>query len=145
MLVNMKLDANGFKRITYSSCRFHCSSLYRIAQLKQSWQYWHSCFCREFVKNSSQCVHHLSFLCCHSLRVNIHEQILPSTFQVYFTEQCLIELKHKHHAKQSVLKLSLYFNAGMSYINPASFAIPWNIPFLSSNNVEGASNSAILP
>ena len=102
-------------------------------------------FCRELVKNSSQCVHHLSLSCCHSLRVNIPEQILPLTFQVYFTGQCLIELKHKHHAKQPVLKLSSYFNAGMSYINPASFAIPWNIPFLSSNNVEGASNSAILP
>ena len=139
MLVNMKLDVSGFKRIAFLGCKFHWSSLFRIVQQKQSFQYWHSRIVESLWKTLVNVyiichIHHLLFLYCHLL----YEQISPSALQMYFTEQC------KHHARPSVRKLA-YFNADMNYINPASFAIPWNIPFLSSNSVEGASNSATLP
>ena len=40
---NVKLDVSGFKGIMFQGCRFPWSSSFSIAQLKQSWQYWHSC------------------------------------------------------------------------------------------------------
>ena len=43
MLVNVKLDVNGSKRITFEDYEIHCSCSFLMVQLKQSWQYWHSC------------------------------------------------------------------------------------------------------
>ena len=43
LLVNVKLDVFGNKRIIFQGCRLHWSS--------SSWQYWHCCW-RGFVKNS---------------------------------------------------------------------------------------------
>ena len=43
MLVNIKLDICGYKLIRFQGCRLHWSDLFLMAQLKRSWQYWHSC------------------------------------------------------------------------------------------------------
>lgn len=91
-------------------------------------------------QNKSSLIFVLSLVACQHLKTHLFSKRL-----MYFPEQCLIELKTQHQAKQTLLKLSSFFNTDTDYINPASFAIPWNIPFLSSNSVEGASNSAILP
>ena len=42
MLVNVNLDISGSKRITFEYYKLHCSCSFLMAQLKQSWQYWHS-------------------------------------------------------------------------------------------------------
>ena len=42
VLVNIKLNISGCARITFQGCRLHWSSSFPIAQLKRSWQYWHS-------------------------------------------------------------------------------------------------------
>ena len=46
MFVNAKLDIRGHNRITFQCRRLHWSSLFLMAQLKRSWQYWHSCIVR---------------------------------------------------------------------------------------------------
>ena len=33
----------GSKRITFEDCKLHCCYSLLMSQLKQSWQYWHSC------------------------------------------------------------------------------------------------------
>ena len=43
MLVNVELDVRGYKGISFQCWRFHWSSSILIAELKQIWQYWHSC------------------------------------------------------------------------------------------------------
>ena len=40
LLVNVKLDVSGCKRISFLGRRSHWSSSFLKAQLKQSWQYW---------------------------------------------------------------------------------------------------------
>ena len=40
MLVNVKLDVSGHKRIMFQVCRFHWPCLFLIVQVKQNWQYW---------------------------------------------------------------------------------------------------------
>ena len=39
----MKLTFGGCNRIAFQGCRLHWSDSFLMAQLKQSWQYWHSC------------------------------------------------------------------------------------------------------
>ena len=49
MLVNMKSDT-GRNRITFQGCRLHWSSSFLMAQLKRSWQNWHSCIVESLSK-----------------------------------------------------------------------------------------------
>ena len=42
MLVNVKLDVSGHKRIRFQCCRLHWYYSFLITQLKQNWQYYHS-------------------------------------------------------------------------------------------------------
>ena len=51
MLVNVKLDVSWYKTITFQGCSLHWSYSILMAQLKQSWQYWHSCIIGEFGEN----------------------------------------------------------------------------------------------
>ena len=41
----------GEKRIILQDCRLHWSSSFLMAQLKQSWQHWHSCIVGSLWKN----------------------------------------------------------------------------------------------
>ena len=50
MSVNMTWDITGCKRITFQGCRPHWSSFFLITQLKQIWQYRHSCIVESFWK-----------------------------------------------------------------------------------------------
>ena len=50
MLVNVELDVRGCKGISFQCWRFHWSSSILIAELKQSWQYWHSCTVQRSLK-----------------------------------------------------------------------------------------------
>ena len=43
IVVNIKLYISGYKRIIVQGCRLCWSCSFLMAQLKQSWQYWHSC------------------------------------------------------------------------------------------------------
>ena len=43
MLVNMKIYISGCERIVYQGCILHWYSYFLMAQLKQNWQYCHSC------------------------------------------------------------------------------------------------------
>ena len=49
-LVNPKLDISRSKRITFEDYKIHCSCSFLMAQLKQSWQYWHSCIAESLWK-----------------------------------------------------------------------------------------------
>ena len=42
ILVNVKLDVSAYMKITFQDWRLHWSCSFLMAQLKQSWQYWHS-------------------------------------------------------------------------------------------------------
>ena len=44
MLVHVKLDIGGYKRITFQGCRLHQSSSF---QNWQNWQYWHLFACEK--------------------------------------------------------------------------------------------------
>ena len=60
MLVNVKLDVSGFRRIIFQGYKLHWFSSFVMARLKQSWQYRHSCFvegCEKFYYSQIQ-------LCC---------------------------------------------------------------------------------
>ena len=50
MLVNMKIDIIGCNMITFQCCILHWSSSILMAQLKWSWQYWHSCIAERLWK-----------------------------------------------------------------------------------------------
>ena len=39
----MKLDISGRNRITLQGCRLYWSSSFLLVQVRQNWQYWHSC------------------------------------------------------------------------------------------------------
>ena len=43
MLVNVKLDISGCNRNTFQGRRIHWCYSFLMAELKRSWQYWHSC------------------------------------------------------------------------------------------------------
>ena len=49
--VNVKLYVNRYKRIIFQRCKLHWSHSFLMAQLKQSWQYWHSCVTESLWKN----------------------------------------------------------------------------------------------
>ena len=51
MLVYVKLDVSGYERIIFKGCRLHWSSSFLMAQLKQSWQHWHSCIAESLCKS----------------------------------------------------------------------------------------------
>ena len=50
MLVNIKLDISGHKLITFQGYKLHWSGSFLMAQLKRSWQYWHSCIAQSLWK-----------------------------------------------------------------------------------------------
>ena len=43
ILVNMKVDISACNRIKFQGCKLHWSNSFLMAQLKWTWQYWHSC------------------------------------------------------------------------------------------------------
>ena len=47
----VNLDASGYKRVIFQGCILHWSSSFLMAQLKQSWQYWHSCIAERLWKH----------------------------------------------------------------------------------------------
>ena len=49
-VVNIELYISGYKRIIFQGCRLHWSCSFLMAQLKQSWQYWHSCIAESLWK-----------------------------------------------------------------------------------------------
>ena len=51
MLVNVTLDITWYKRIIFQYSRLYWSCSFLMAQLKQSWQYWHSCIAQNLRKN----------------------------------------------------------------------------------------------
>ena len=50
MLVNVTLDINGHKQIIVQDSRLYWSCSFLMAQLKRSWQYWHSCIVQNLRK-----------------------------------------------------------------------------------------------
>ena len=50
MLVNVKLNVSGYKRITFQICRLHWFRPFLVAQLRWIWKYCHSCFAERLWK-----------------------------------------------------------------------------------------------
>ena len=50
LLVNMTLDISWYNRVTFQGCTLQWSSSFLMEQLKQSWQYWHSCIVKSLWK-----------------------------------------------------------------------------------------------
>ena len=55
LLVNIKLDIIGCKRIKFEYYILDYSCSFLMAQLKQSWQYWHSCTAESLWKPLLDC------------------------------------------------------------------------------------------
>ena len=52
ILVNVKLDIIGSKRIAFEYYKLDCSCSFLMVQLQKSWKYWHPCIVGEFVKTA---------------------------------------------------------------------------------------------
>ena len=63
MLINIKLDISGCIRITFQGCRHHCASSFLMAQLKRSWQYWHSCLAESLWKTLFTTIRRCMYFC----------------------------------------------------------------------------------
>ena len=65
MLVNVKLNVSGYKMNIFQAFRPHWPSQFLMAQLKQSWQCWHSCIC-VFIWHSYDFPEKIVLFCCSS-------------------------------------------------------------------------------
>ena len=84
MLFNVKLDKSGKNSIKFQGCRLHWSSSFLMAQIKQSWQYWHVCYKESLWKTL---LHSLS-----ALSVNLPHTLVNDT--IIYKISCSVAASH---------------------------------------------------